>query len=207
MPKPSPSGDVSGLESQLLRTAAQIIATDGVDALSMRNLGKAAGVSRTAAYYYFADKSALVAKVGEDGFGRLGQAVLSAGMPAPVGLARITAGFAAYLDFALAEPDLYRVMFSDVLDRPLTGEQETLGAFSSRSARRAFALLQAAVGTSPDASDPQALARVHMLWAFAHGIAMLAIGNHLKGITPHALLTDGIARLWSGRNEQDRDKA
>lgn len=207
MSRPSPSNDASGLESQLLRTAAQIIAADGVDALSMRNLGKAAGVSRTAAYYYFPDKAALVARVGEDGFDRLGQAVLSAGMREPVGIAQITAGFAAYLDFAIAEPDLYRVMFSDVLDRPLVDEQDTLGAFSSGNARRLFALLQAAAGPSPDEIDPQALASAHMLWAFAHGIAMLAIGNHLKGIAPHALLADGIARLWAGRDGQARDEA
>ena len=196
MSRPTDHPELSRLEAQLLKTAAQIIARDGVDALSMRGLGKAAGVSRTAAYYYFPDKAALIARVGEDGFTRLAQTVAAAGAEHDGGLAPLLAGFAAYLDFAMAEPDLYRVMFSDVLARPMPATLAQGGGFSSESAQASFDLLVGAIAPLFPHDPAAALEKTNMAWAYAHGIAMLAIGQHLKGAEPRALLRSGLLELF-----------
>lgn len=200
MPRSTDHPEPSRLEAQLLKTAAQIIAREGVDALSMRSLGKAAGVSRTAAYYYFPDKAALIARVGQDGFSRLIQSVRAAGAEHDGGLAPLLAGFAAYLDFAMAEPDLYRVMFSDVLARPMAPTLAQGGGFSSESAQAAFDLLVGAVAPLFPKDSAAALEKANMIWAYTHGIAMLAIGQHLKGAEPRALLRSGLLDLF-GKDE------
>jgi AcrR family transcriptional regulator len=188
----------AGLEARLLQTAAQIIARDGVEALSMRTLGSAAGVSRTAAYYYFPDKAALVARVGADGFERMAARIRAAGLAAPPGIEQIIAGFTAYLEFAVAEPDLYRVMFSGVLARPLTlpatgsGEADQ---FSSTGAHDAFRLMVESIGATWGGTEAETLMRANIAWSFTHGVATLAMGNHLKLVDRQAVLDQGLRRL------------
>src|SRR5436190_672181 len=56
------------LRSALLEEAVRTIQTDGVDELTLRAVGAALGVSRTALYRHFSDKQALLAAVGREGF-------------------------------------------------------------------------------------------------------------------------------------------
>lgn len=193
-----PASPHSGLEARLLQTAAQIIARDGVEALSMRTLGTAAGVSRTAAYYYFRDKATLVARVGADGFERMAARIRAAGLAAPPGIEQIVAGFTAYLEFAVGEPDLYRVMFSGVLARPLMLPATDSGKadqFSSPGAHDAFRLMVESIGATWDGTEAQTLMLANIAWSFTHGVAMLAMGDHLKLVDRRAVLDQGLRRL------------
>jgi hypothetical protein len=52
----------------LVREAARTIRTDGVEAVTLRDVGRRLGVSRTALYRHFADKAALLAAVAREGF-------------------------------------------------------------------------------------------------------------------------------------------
>jgi AcrR family transcriptional regulator len=56
------------LYSSLLSTATEIIALDGVEALSLRKLASRIGVSRTAAYHHFKDKNDLLVAIAAQGF-------------------------------------------------------------------------------------------------------------------------------------------
>ena len=59
------------LRRTLLEAAAASIESDGVDALSLRQLARDAGVSHTAPSRHFRDKQALLDALAEDGFNRL----------------------------------------------------------------------------------------------------------------------------------------
>jgi AcrR family transcriptional regulator len=50
----------------------------GVEHLTLRTVGERLGVSRSALYRHFADKQALLATVGSEGFRKLGQVVAHA---------------------------------------------------------------------------------------------------------------------------------
>src|SRR5215510_7095962 len=63
------------LRRALLEEAVRTIRDDGAAALTLRAVGARLGVSRTALYRHFADKSALLNAVSEDGFNRLGDAL------------------------------------------------------------------------------------------------------------------------------------
>src|SRR5215212_5774767 len=66
------------LRRALLAEAVRIIAKKGVDALTLRSVGARLGVSRTALYRHFADKSALLAAVASEGFRMLRMQLLEA---------------------------------------------------------------------------------------------------------------------------------
>lgn len=56
------------LRQALIDTAATQIKQEGVSSLSMRKLGELVGVSRTALYHHFSNKSDLLSAVAESGF-------------------------------------------------------------------------------------------------------------------------------------------
>jgi AcrR family transcriptional regulator len=180
------------LEEILLVEAAEIIATRGLEALSLRELGRRAGVSRAAPYHYFADKAELVARVGELGFRRLGERIAAGVALHTEPLARLRAGLSAYVQFALEEENFFHLMFSGALKREQPGVAEPAEvsgfAFSSDAALAAFGVLVRGVQDAQsqgvlEPGDP--LLVVNVLWAYTHGVAVLAQGDHLKH--PHGV--------------------
>lgn len=160
----------------LLQEAVRIIAEDGAAALTLREVGQRLGVSRTALYRHFSNKSMLLAAVAKDGFQRF-RADLLQGWSESVGTRR---GFemigVAYVRFAVANPAHYRVMFGDY--RRLSDKDPELEA----AAAAAFEVFVDAVTALQRSGlvrrdEPRLLAQY--VWAIVHGIAMMAIDGHL----------------------------
>ncbi|MBX9747510.1 MAG: TetR/AcrR family transcriptional regulator, partial [Hyphomonadaceae bacterium] len=171
------------LEEDLLAKAAEIVASGGVEALSLRELGRAAGVSRSAAYHYFADKTVLLARVGERGFERLAKRLQRAGAKHRNPRKRAHAGFRAYFEFAREEEPFFRLMFANVLRRDVATSPDGAAAgyaFSSAAAQQAFSLMVQAVLEATKSTMPQALLHANVVWAFVHGLAVLAIDDNVK---------------------------
>lgn len=162
------------LRRALLDEALRTIHHDGVEALTLRTIGVALGVSRTALYRHFADKRALLSAVATEGFrlltARLVEAWRSGGVKA------FTDMGVAYVRFAMANPAHYRVMFGGFVDDAPRDEELT------REAAAAFqALVDAIVSLQKDDAvkkdDPLQLAR--FIWATVHGVSMLIIDGQL----------------------------
>ena len=66
------------LRRGLLDEAIATIRADGVDALTLREIGARLGVSRTAMYRHFADKRALLAAVATEGYPALRKQLVAA---------------------------------------------------------------------------------------------------------------------------------
>ncbi len=109
MRKPPSRYHHGDLRRALLEEAVGTIARDGVERLTLRDVGARLGVSRTALYRHFANKSALLAAVARDGFDWFRQDLLD-GWSNGEGTRR---GFelmgVAYVRFAVANPSHYRV--------------------------------------------------------------------------------------------------
>ena len=99
------------LREKILREAARLISTDGVDAVSMRKLSEQLGISRMAAYHHFENKDDLLAAVGQDGFRQLSERLQEAGAANLTALDALRAALAAYVRFALDETEFFRLMF------------------------------------------------------------------------------------------------
>ena len=175
------------LRGKLLQEAARIVARDGAEGLSMRKLGERLGISRMAAYHHFEDKDALLAAIGREGFGRLAAKLEAVGATDSPALDRLRAALHAYVSFATEERAFFRLMFADVLERPLNAPAPRAFGFSSREALAAFESLLSLVARAQREgrlrrADP--LVAANMLWAFSHGVACLAINEHLKLAVP-----------------------
>ena len=154
------------------------IRDDGAAALTLRAVGARLGVSRTALYRHFADKSALLNAVSEDGFLRLADALERAWRGAGGGVAGFDDQGRAYVRFALENSSHYRVMFGVWSSRDENTALRAAGA-------RAFQLLVDAL----TALQREGVVRRHeppgqvalFVWAAVHGVAKLAIDGRLPG--------------------------
>ena len=166
------------LRRALIDQALRTIDTLGVDGLTLRGVGEALGVSRTALYRHFSDKQALIAAVAREGFRTFRMALVDAWQRHGRGRSGFEAMGDAYFRFAVEHPSHYRVMFgrfveSSARDSELMQEGE--GAF--RALVDALTEGQAQGWVRKD--DPAMLAG--FVWSVTHGIAMLAIDGRLRG--------------------------
>src|SRR5688572_18502563 len=72
------------LRRALLDEALRTIQREGVEALTLRSIGRRLGVSRTALYRHFADKRALLSAVATEGFRMFRQRLVEAWGPGGV---------------------------------------------------------------------------------------------------------------------------
>src|SRR5438034_1791284 len=105
------------LRRALIDDAVRTMRKAGVGALTLRGVGAALGVSRTALYRHFADKDALLAAVAREGFVALKASLDAARIRVPSLADQLTEMGAAYVQFAVENPSHYRVMFGGFLDR------------------------------------------------------------------------------------------
>jgi AcrR family transcriptional regulator len=213
MARPKKTYHRENLEQALIAKAAEIIASRGVDGLSLRELGRCAGVSRTAAYHYFPDKATLLAKVGEQGFHKLGARIARESSQAKTQLEQLRRGLHGYVRFALEDPHFFRLMFANMLERELPTETTPGGLtlmFSSTAAQQAFAALLDGIREMQRAKrlqqiDPLLL--MNVLWAFTHGVAVLALDRHLKGYDYAPVLDAGLDALIGAYGSDLHEKA
>ena len=160
-PRPYHHGD---LRRALLEAAMVIIERDGPNALTLRAVARQAGVSPAAPYHHFKDKSELLFAVSKEGFHRLKAAMGSVVAP----ISTHTMGV-AYVEFAHANPALYRVMYDCARQRemiPDSAEEEEGGIKLLREC-----LIEASCGTISDIDLELA---VIAAWSAAHGLAEIS---------------------------------
>ncbi|GLC26813.1 TetR/AcrR family transcriptional regulator [Roseisolibacter agri] len=168
------------LRPALIRAALTLLRTEGPEALTLRGVARAAGVSQTAPYRHFADRRELVAAVAEDGFRRMREAMLEAARSAegPAGFRQVAF---AYVRFAHAHPAEYRVMFGPEVARhadfpDLRAESHGILGFVAEG----IGALQTAGLVGP--GDPAIMAVA--LWSMLHGLVMLSLDGQTAGVAP-----------------------
>ena len=108
------------LREALLDAAQELIAEHGAQALTLREVAKAAAVSHAAPYHHFDSLEALMAAVGERGFAMLAQRMSEAersGTRKKAPKQRLLGICEAYVAFAQAHPETFRLMFGPLLAR------------------------------------------------------------------------------------------
>jgi AcrR family transcriptional regulator len=165
------------LRRALLDEALATIRAEGVEALTLREIGARLGVSRTALYRHFADKAALLEAVATEGFRTFREQLVAAWEAGGHGMAGLDAMGEAYVRFAVANPSHYRVMFGRFVDpnpdRPELAI-EAAGAFQ--------VLVDALIALQRDGlvRDDDTTTMAGFVWAVVHGVAMLGIDGQLK---------------------------
>ena len=173
--KPPRSYHHGNLRRALLDQALDTIRTEGVEGLTLREIGARLGVSRTALYRHFADKRALLAEVATEGFRTLRQQLVKAWEDGGRDRTAFQLMGAAYVEFAVANPSHYRVMFGGFVNPQSQAELAAEAAGAFQALVDALSALQRAGLLCTD--ETALMAR--FVWAMVHGIAMLGIDGRL----------------------------
>jgi AcrR family transcriptional regulator len=170
------------LKNALIKAGVEILAKDGVGGLSLRKVALKAGVSHSAPYSHFADKQALIAAISTEGFRQLYVRVSAAAEKNKNSPEKQLAEAAwAYVQFAMDDPDRFKVMFSAVLEKEK--EYPEFVAESQRNFQLVKMIVEANQAAGVLRSGPSELAALSA-WGIVHGFVMLV----LEGQIPHTIL-------------------
>jgi len=168
-PKKASSYHHGALRAALIRSAREILESEGYEALTLRAAARRAGVSQAAPYNHFADKAALLASIAALGFKEFAAAMRHEMSAAEDPQARLNATGIAYVAFATSNPGLFKLMFGSSVHQS-SGDADLDAARTS-----AYEVLRGAVHSAQ--SDPRDAAQNDLeslrSWAFVHGLATM----------------------------------
>ncbi len=182
------------LREALVDAAVDAVREGGPEALALRQLARRVGVSHNAAYRHFADREALVDVVAERALAALVAAVhrrldaLVEADPVTSARRRLMAIGAGYVEFALAEGGLFRLLFTAYPDPPEGTGMDVTGDDPYGMLNSALDDL-VAVGYLP---AEHRLGADVTCWAAVHGFAVLNVEGPLRSLSAadrEALLT------------------
>lgn len=175
------------LRTALVQSALGLIEEQGIEALSLREVARRAGVSRTAPYHHFKNKEAMVAAAAAHGFDRLTQELVAVHCDDPREC--LMRSGRAYIGFACAHATLYRLMFS--AKTGLIDEHPELKAHARCSFDLLMERLQAWI--APRQATPKELVGWSMaVWGAVHGLAELLIDR----MGPEEAFEEDHSELW-----------
>jgi AcrR family transcriptional regulator len=97
----------------LLDAAAELLDSGGPDAMTLREVGARAGVTRGAPYRHFANKEALLSAIAAEGWERIGEHMHALGTDSRREPAeKLRAALGSLIALSRAQPHLYQLMFT-----------------------------------------------------------------------------------------------
>jgi AcrR family transcriptional regulator len=177
------------LEESLIKAAIKLVRKNGPDHLSLRTAAADIGVSPSAAYHYFPDKSALLDGIGEYLFTDLANMQEEAlakikGKNARAAKARFRALGEVYFKWAMKEPNLFRLMFGGFCSIE-DSEPEDSPAYKLLSKTLDELVIS---GAMSKAMRPYGEL---IAWSSVHGATTLIVEGHMPSEAFDSLL-DGI---------------
>ncbi len=190
MPKNLSPDDVLQFQDRLCDAAERLFVTHGPDAVTIRQLAAAIGVSPMTPYRYFKDKDAILAAVRARAFDRHAQALEAAYQaPATGPVERAANVSAAYVRFAFEHPQAYKLMFD--ITQPGAENYPDLIRAGERSRATMTRHIRDLTAAGLIAGDPDLIG--HMYWAAMHGPIMLQLSCMLGPSLSAERLIDALA--------------
>jgi len=166
------------LRASVLAAAGELVEKEGLAGLSVREAARRAGVSHNAPYRHFPDRDALLAALATEGFTDLGKA-LENRSGRELG--------EAYVRFALANPQRFRLMFGGQLELDRYPELRAQAEATHGRLTAAFAPLGAEAKFAAAAA-----------WSLVHGLAQLILDGHLENDEGFVTKVIGAIRFAAG---------
>lgn len=178
--KPAPEN----LRRTILDASLDLIAAEGLEGFSMREVARRAGVSHQAPYHHFPDREAIMAAIVAEGFQRLRDDSIAAIEGESDPYARMQAMGRAYIRFALHNPAHFKLMFRSEHVR------EDRHDDARACAQSAYDVLLQLAGHVAAKSRQRTELVVLTAWSMVHGLATLMLEGKLDKV-----LDDSAERL------------
>lgn len=189
--------EIESFRSDLCRVATQQFAEAGYDGVTLRGLAGELGVSPMTPYRYFENKEAIFESVRAAAFDRFGDftARTREATEALPPLEQLRAMGRSYVEFAVAEPHAYRIMFE--LDHLSNTDDAFLEESRARCWAQILAVCERCVRASDLVGDPLLVA--HLSWVTLHGLVTLHLSGKLQvGLTLEDLLEPTLQSILRG---------
>jgi AcrR family transcriptional regulator len=189
---------------ELVEAGIRVLREHGAAELTLRRVAEAAGSSTMGVYTGFGGRTGLLEAIYLRGFESLRDALEPGAGDGPI--ERIRAVAFAYRRFALADPELYALMF----ERPIP-DFDPSPELRRRALGMTFGLLTDATGEAVrarliSAADPVRAA--YLLWTAIHGMVSIELTHSLRSPLPgwfldgpeagEQVLSDGVGALLDG---------
>jgi AcrR family transcriptional regulator len=172
---PSKTYHHGNLKEALIRAGLDILSEKGIEGLSLRKVASKVGVSHTAPYNHFSDKQGLLAAISTAGHEHLHQLLLDTFENSKIQSSDVISDIAwAYLQFGLANPAKFKLMFSGALE-----EERAHPEFVAIS-QKSIALFEEIIvfcqskGQLPEGRVEDVAIK---LWSLVHGFTYLMLEN------------------------------
>ena len=201
-------GEGAQLRPTILDAAERLlIDARDADAVSMRAIAEAVGVTPGALYLHFPDKTQLILAVCERSFAAFDEEVEAAGDSTDDPVESLRRRARAYVQFGLDNPEQYRILFMG----KASGVGDTID-LATMPGSQAFQHLVDAVGRAIDTgelrSDLDPFLVATGLWAAAHGMTSLLISLPNFPWPDVDLLVDHVCEsITNGLSRPDRKQA
>jgi AcrR family transcriptional regulator len=165
----APTEDATDLRQRILDASEQLLETEGLAALSMREVARRSGVTHQAPYHHSADRETILAELVTRGFQEMARRMARANDQQVAGDrmgAAIESG-QAYVGFAIDHPGVFRIMFrSEVCDPARFPAAREAGESAYRELERLVALIH---------GDAEVARLSGVYWGQVHGLASLIV--------------------------------
>ncbi len=164
------------LRQEIIDAARDTLLTRGYAKLSMRGIAERIEYSPTTLYLYFKNKEDILYYLSEEALERQFNVMNTAGSRKSTPVQRLRAVLRAYIDFGLAEPNRYKIVYmADVSQHVNVTRLLRQGGFADKVIQLTIHSIADVVKDSKHTADPESLFQV--LWAHCHGIVSLLIGR------------------------------
>ena len=189
------SDNRSDRREQILAAALELFTAEGMANVSTRQIAQKVGISQPSLYAHFASANAIASELCVRGFQQLHgafAAIMAQGGGARERLRRLGQ---AYIDFALAHPDIYRIAFMvelDHSDNPANDPEFAEGM-------RVFAVLREVVAEVLGADNTEVDIQAQSCWISVHGLAALLLARcHFPWAERDALISGHLDNILCG---------
>lgn len=195
MPRELSNEDFEGVRSKIGHAATALYAARGEGAVTIRDIATKLGRSPMGLYRYFADRDEIIAYVRANAFDRFADALETAFASGGDTFARARAVGRAYLDFAIENPNAYRLMFD--LSPPDEAAHPDLRRAGLRAAETVTRHVKDLAAAGIVQGDPRMIGNA--LWAAAHGVIVLHLAGRLPaGMDVHDLYFETMRLTFRG---------
>ncbi len=167
------------LRESLIQTALKIIEKDGLSSLTLRDIALEVGTSHSAIYRHFSSKEDLIQTVMLEGFEKFENLI------APILLQkehtviqRLQNMGIAYIDFAIKNPTIYRMIFGPELQDTRMQNSDINDETKAAGFHALIALLVEGQESGLFKKD-NPMIQATVIWSTIHGLSNLFIDGHL----------------------------